>query len=232
MYDNVRMRTIQNKGPSALEVLVGGDSFRGVYVPPLMAEVMKEEEARQAKLAVKPAKVDQYSGPQSAPRTVPLSESALAQLDAIANAPDLDAAIKLMSSMPEMKAALKNKGAIPVAKFEVEDRDRKAQQAASMMIFEGKSGSARYFGSDLTLTAGVLGDKMAIGARLDKLFGYSDFRSNRFGVQFQRKEGRVRTGLFAMLPFSVGTKELARFVPDFTPKGLAEKLRVFLSTPS
>ena len=203
--------------------MLGGDSYRGVYVPPLMAEVMKEMQAEErAAAAAKPkVEADAYSGPKSAPERLPLSAETTARLEAVAKAPTLDDAFKALMKMPELKAKVAAEGLAEVAIYRVEDRDQRARSVAT-----------RYFGSDLTLYAGVLGNKMAIATRLDKLFGYSDMRSNRFGIQYERSEERLRTGIWAHLPSSVGTKELARWVPELTPQSLSQKIADYLSSPA
>lgn len=230
--DNVGMPSaVRPQGPTSLELMVGGDTYKGVYVPPLAAQVMKElqaEEAARQRAAQKPA-ADTYVGPKSAPAPRQLSAETRARLDAIAQAPDLDAALDLVRAMPELKAAASGKDTLTaVAKFEVPNKDTKAGQAASAMIIEGKSGAARYFGSDLTLYSNGEGQ---LTARLDKLFGYSDFSSNRFGIQYDRSERTLRSGLARLLPGSTGSAELARFVPEFTPAGLAKAVRTFLERP-
>lgn len=221
-------------GPSQLERLIGGDSFNGTYVPPLAAEVLKEMQAEKAQAGrtLQPAiQADAYAGPRSEPAPIALTPETKARLEEIASAPSLDVAFKRMLKMPELIAAVKAEGLPDIAFYGVPDRDGAARKAAFSLIVEGATGAARYFGSELTLYACVLGEKMAVGARLDKLYGYSDMRSNRFGIQYDRSEKRVRTGLFGHLPFSVGPKELARFVPEFTPASLAEKIEAFLARP-
>jgi hypothetical protein len=225
------------QGMSSMEALLGGDTYKGKYVPPLMAEVMKEmqaEERARAREAARPS-TDQLVATKTAEKPgerLKLSASAAADLENIREAPDLRSALELTQRMPDLLAAAQRVGLAKIVSVEVEDREDKARQAASMLIIEGKSGHARHFGNDVWISAAPNGKKLALGLTVKQLFGYSDFHSNRFGIQTNTTTKRIRTGIGRFLPFSVGTDAVQNAMPKLSPSTLADSLEDFLTKPS
>jgi hypothetical protein len=231
----------QSQGPSSLELLIGGDSYKGQYVPPLMAEVMKEAqaEAAAAKRAAQRAAVKETATPSTdaftgtkkaatpaAPKALPPETEA--RLDAIAQAPDLEAALKQAATMPELVTAAEQKLNVQLYADLVPDRAAKAAQAGAWTVMFPSEGNAKYFGTDRSLIAAphLLKKGAVTFALVQKdLYGTADMRSNSYGIAASEKVSRVRPGLGRFLPWSTGADGVQKALPGLTPQTLAASIR-------
>lgn len=235
MCDNVTaMKSGRSTDFSHLEFL-GGDTYKGTYVPPLAAEVMKEMQAEQAaaaKAAQEAAapKTDKFEASSKAAPAKPavkLSAATEARLDGIANAPHLTAAFKELVRMPELLERAEQSISFRIHSDVVPDKQAKAQSVGCALIIEGKTNSARYYGSDVHLDVMphlLSSNKVIVAMSVRDLFGAADMRSNSYRTIYEDKTQRLRFGLGKYLPGAVGVDDIAKSLPKLTPQMLADSV--------
>jgi len=219
------------QGPTTTEQLFGGDTYKGHYLPPHAARTLKEMQAEQAAAAREAASptTDAFTPPAKPTRRQHSAETTQ-RLEDIANAPDLKTALDGTMRMPELVELAKSRGLVTILEDKVPDRDTKARSVGTSLIIEGKSNTARYYGTDKAIFAAPNGNKLALGLSQAQLFGYASMASNRYGTQTDEKVSRIRTGLGRFLPWSTGADGVQASMPELTPKTLAAAIQDTLET--